>query len=110
MSPYNTVYQKAVDQYRDKLRPFPGWCGQHAVHVIVDGQRSLARYASRENQNRQSLVFLDDKPHVSSVEMAADGTLFRVFFDVRTTHGREYRARPNAKSDVFAASCEPEPL
>ena len=95
--------------YNRPGHPFPGFCGQHQVRVRVDGQASRARQHSRENANQQSLIYLDDKPHVIQTQMSADGMYIYISFDVQTTHGRGYRSRPGLRSDVFKYDCNGKP-
>jgi hypothetical protein len=87
--------------YSNPAHAFPGFCGLHQVRVRVDGQESKPRTESRENVNKQSVIYLDDKPHVLESQMSPDGMRVLVTFDVQTTHARPYRGRPGLRSDVF---------
>jgi len=99
----------ASNTYNKLAHPFPGFCGQHQVRVRIDGHASMPRSMSRENVNKQSLIYLDDKPHVISSAVSADGMKLSITFDVQTTHARKYRSRPGLRADVFKYDCNPKP-
>jgi hypothetical protein len=46
----------------DKFHKFPGFCGQHVIRALIDGQDSFGRGKQKENMNSQSLIYYDDKP------------------------------------------------
>ena len=49
-------------KFYDRYHSFPGFCGQHIIRTIIDGQMSLSRSMQKENMNRHSLLYYDDKP------------------------------------------------
>ena len=59
------------------------------MRVRIDGHVSMARSTSRENVNRQSLVYLDDKPHVIDTRMSGDGMHIYISFDVQVASPKE---------------------